>query len=105
MLRVRRDAMCGPLGGRKVLMLCVQPRVQLMIGRPPVLGASAIDVAFLEHEIFTRQTYLQNGVRIRPGDTVLDVGANIGFFTLQASQLAGPRGHVIRHGSVVAMPT
>ena len=70
-----------------------------MVGRPPVLGASAIDVAFLEHEIFTQQTYLQNGVRVRPGDTVLDVGANIGFFTLQASQLAGPRGRVIRQAS------
>lgn len=63
-------------------------------------GASAIDVAFLQHEIFVQQTYLQHGVRIRPGDTVLDVGANIGFFTLQAAELAGPRGRVIRCGQV-----
>jgi FkbM family methyltransferase len=32
--------------------------------------------------------------RIRPGDVVFDVGANVGFFTLLASKLAGPTGHV-----------
>jgi FkbM family methyltransferase len=32
--------------------------------------------------------------RIRPGDVVFDVGANVGFFTLLASKLAGPAGHV-----------
>lgn len=31
---------------------------------------------------------------IRPGDQVLDVGANIGFFTLVASALTGPTGRV-----------
>jgi len=33
--------------------------------------------------------------RISPGDVVLDAGANIGCFTIQASQLVGPRGVVI----------
>ena len=28
--------------------------------------------------------------RIRPGDTVIDVGANIGYFTLLAAHLTGP---------------
>lgn len=28
------------------------------------------------------------------GDTVLDIGANIGYFTLLACQLCGPKGHV-----------
>ena len=32
--------------------------------------------------------------RIRPGDVVFDIGANVGFFTLLASKLAGPTGHV-----------
>jgi FkbM family methyltransferase len=32
--------------------------------------------------------------RIHPGDVVLDIGANVGFFTLLASKLAGPDGHV-----------
>lgn len=32
---------------------------------------------------------------IKQGDTVLDVGANIGFYALLFSKLAGPEGHVI----------
>lgn len=32
---------------------------------------------------------------VRPGDTVLDIGANVGFFTLLLSKLVGPSGHVI----------
>lgn len=32
--------------------------------------------------------------RIRPGDVVLDIGANVGFFTLLSSKLVGPDGHV-----------
>ncbi|MFJ6901913.1 FkbM family methyltransferase [Streptomyces hokutonensis] len=33
--------------------------------------------------------------RITPGDLVIDVGAHTGYFTLLASQLAGPTGHVV----------
>ena len=32
---------------------------------------------------------------IKPGDTVLDIGANIGLMTLKAATLAGPTGRVI----------
>jgi FkbM family methyltransferase len=32
--------------------------------------------------------------RIHQGDVVFDIGANVGFFTLLASKLAGPNGHV-----------
>ena len=32
---------------------------------------------------------------IGPGDTVLDIGANVGFFSLLASRLVGPTGRVI----------
>lgn len=32
---------------------------------------------------------------LRPGDTFVDVGANIGYFTLLASELVGPSGRVI----------
>jgi FkbM family methyltransferase len=31
---------------------------------------------------------------VRPGSVVLDVGANVGFYTLLASKLVGPAGHV-----------
>src|SRR5216684_2115948 len=32
--------------------------------------------------------------RLRPGAVALDVGANVGFFTLLASKLVGSAGHV-----------
>jgi FkbM family methyltransferase len=31
---------------------------------------------------------------IRPGDTVIDVGANVGIYTMLAAELVGPSGHV-----------
>lgn len=33
--------------------------------------------------------------RLRPGDTFVDVGANIGYFTLLAAKLVGPHGKVV----------
>lgn len=41
----------------------------------------------------TTTTFLFRRI-LRPGDTVLDVGANLGYFSLVASQLVGPRGRV-----------
>lgn len=38
------------------------------------------------------QTWLEE--RVKPGDVVYDIGANVGFFTLLASVLTGPEGHV-----------
>lgn len=32
--------------------------------------------------------------RVVPGSTIIDIGANIGYFTLLLSQLTGPHGHV-----------
>ena len=42
---------------------------------------------YLYREIFERRCYLQHGVSIERGDWVVDVGANIGLFSLQAAQL------------------
>ncbi|MEV0321967.1 amino acid adenylation domain-containing protein [Streptomyces sp. NPDC050658] len=39
---------------------------------------------FLYDEIFTHLEYLRNGITIEDGDTIVDVGANIGLFTLFA---------------------
>lgn len=32
---------------------------------------------------------------LRPGDTMIDVGANIGYFSLLGARTVGPRGHVV----------
>ncbi len=44
---------------------------------------------YIYREIFEHRAYLRHGITLREGDTVLDVGANIGLFSLFAS-LARP---------------
>jgi FkbM family methyltransferase len=44
---------------------------------------------------YERQEIAQLCAFIRPGDCVLDVGANIGLYTLAFSRAVGPQGHVI----------
>lgn len=47
------------------------------------------------YEIVLRRDYFAAGQVIQPGATVIDVGANIGCFTITAAMLAGPTGRVI----------
>ena len=42
------------------------------------------EALFLYDDIFVKQSYLQHGITLKQGDTVFDVGANIGLFTLFA---------------------
>ena len=51
---------------------------------------------YLYHEIFERRCYLQHGVSIERGDWVVDVGANIGLFSLQAAQYGRGAGVCVR---------
>lgn len=37
---------------------------------------------FLYDEIFVQHAYLRHGITLEPGDTVFDIGANIGMFTM-----------------------
>jgi amino acid adenylation domain-containing protein/FkbM family methyltransferase len=68
-----------PLWGNKTLYF-------LPDGSPLAhLNKNATD--FLYDEIFVRQMYLRNGVELQDGDCVVDVGANIGLFTMFASRL------------------
>lgn len=53
--------------------------------------ASKLDVPFLYQEVWERRCYLRHGLTLPPGGTVLDVGANIGLFSLFAAQLVGPQ--------------
>lgn len=47
------------------------------------------DVAFLYKEIFLEGAYSRHNAEISPGDTVIDVGANLGLFSIWASRLVG----------------
>jgi len=46
-------------------------------------------------QVILGRAYLKPGVRINEGDTVIDVGANIGCFSVQAGSMVGPSGRVI----------
>lgn len=50
---------------------------------------------FAFYEILLRGDYTNGGQRISPGDTVIDVGANVGCFSLLASRMVGASGRVI----------
>ncbi|MDT5270424.1 MAG: hypothetical protein QOH49_2610, partial [Acidobacteriota bacterium] len=43
---------------------------------------------YLYREVFQLQAYTRHGITISDGDIIMDVGANIGFFTLFAQQMA-----------------
>ena len=43
---------------------------------------------YLYREVFQLQAYIRHGITINDGDCILDVGANIGLFTLFAQQVA-----------------
>ena len=51
------------------------------------------ETEFLFNELFADRRYLRNGIELRDGDCVFDVGANIGLFSLFASREAAVRIH------------
>lgn len=57
--------------------------------------SSAAEVEFLWREIAQERCYEQHGVSLQPGAVVLDVGSNIGLFSLVAAEAVGPSGRVV----------
>jgi FkbM family methyltransferase len=47
------------------------------------------EVRFMWKEIFEGNIYLKHGLTIEPGNCVVDIGANVGMFSLWASEQAG----------------
>jgi len=54
-----------------------------------------IDIAIARDGIWEPKTTVQFNAIVKPGMTLVDVGANIGYFTLRGSRLVGPTGSVI----------
>ena len=59
------------------------------LGRIYFRRGSRTMVDYLYREIFWRDEYFRHGIVLRPGDTVFDVGANIGLFALRAARACG----------------
>ncbi|NUU21800.1 MAG: FkbM family methyltransferase, partial [Streptomycetaceae bacterium] len=53
-----------------------------------IVEANANETRELYDEIVTRNQYLRHGLRLRDGDVVVDIGANIGMFALFAAAQA-----------------
>jgi len=53
----------------------------------PVFYINRNETDFMYREIFTEQSYLKNGIILKDGDCIFDVGANIGIFSLYAHRL------------------
>lgn len=49
-------------------------------------ASNALEAAVLFREIVTERTYERHGVHVEPGDTVFDVGANIGLFAIHLAR-------------------
>ena len=69
-----------PLWGSKALYL--------LPDGSPVAHVNKQETDSAYDQIFMQQAYLQHGIAIEDGDCVVDVGANIGLFTVFASRLA-----------------
>jgi FkbM family methyltransferase len=51
--------------------------------------------SFTFYENLIERDYLKNGITLKPGSTVVDIGANIGAFAVLAGSIVGPHGRVI----------
>jgi FkbM family methyltransferase len=51
--------------------------------------------SFTFYENVIRRDYLQNVPKIKLGSTIVDIGANIGAFSIVAASVVGPKGRVI----------
>ncbi|MBL8152192.1 MAG: amino acid adenylation domain-containing protein, partial [Blastocatellia bacterium] len=54
----------------------------------PIIEQNRSETDFLYKTIFEEKDYLKHGIEIRDGDTIFDIGANIGMFTIFANQQA-----------------
>ena len=84
------------LTSRRAAGVAAASRGVLLPNKKTVFPVSEPDVPFLYEEVFVQNTYLgHGGISLAPGDTVVDVGANIGMFGLQAASLVSPGGKVL----------
>ena len=51
-----------------------------------VRALNMVDAALVYHEVFEQATYTRHGISVGDGNTVFDVGANIGLFSLALGQ-------------------
>ena len=53
------------------------------------------EMALMHREVVEDESYVRHGIAVRPGDTIVDAGANIGLFLLYADRACGPSGRLV----------
>lgn len=81
LLRNWRETLTAKLQRRKLQSL--QFRDNVILHSP-----NEVDLGFLFHEIWLDGVYNRKGYEVRPGDVVIDIGANIGTFAIYAATRA-----------------
>ncbi|HMQ67796.1 MAG TPA: non-ribosomal peptide synthase/polyketide synthase, partial [Ignavibacteria bacterium] len=62
--------------------------IHILPNEMPVFAANQNEVKFLYNEIFEDQYYLKHGITLNKDSTVIDIGANVGFFTVFLNMLS-----------------
>lgn len=69
--------------GEQAALLRDQQTYTLPDGRE-IAHLNGYETAYVYQEIFVDRSYMKHGIQINDGDTILDIGANIGLFSLFA---------------------
>lgn len=79
--REERPALAAPSPEKAERCFAARARRVLPNGLE-IAHLNAYETDYLYKEIFEDQCYLRHGIQLRDGDTVFDIGANIGLFSL-----------------------
>ncbi len=60
--------------------------VYLLPNRTKIVHLNKYETDYVYNEIFNDKVYMREGITINDGDTIIDIGANIGLFTLFVNQ-------------------
>ncbi|MEV4501131.1 FkbM family methyltransferase [Streptomyces klenkii] len=95
----------GSLGKSRLAVKCLNPYLRDRPRRCIARTRFGVDVAVDTQDLIQRYIYMFGtwephmtrwlSRRLRPGDTFVDVGANIGYFSLLAARRVGPLGQVV----------
>lgn len=88
---------------REIMERCFADRLKYVLPNGlEIVHLNQYETDYVYEEIFRDQTYLRHGVHLNDGDTVIDIGANIGLFSLFVmSRCENPRIYAFEPSPVV----